>query len=69
MIETSSMCLWTTRAALILLLACWGLWVPYAIRERPMPLPLKLLALIALAFGVFTTAVLMPRYCEGCKVW
>jgi uncharacterized membrane protein len=69
MIETSPLCFWTIRAALVLLLLCWGLWAPYAIRERPMPLALKLVVLIAVAFGVFTTAVLMPWNCEGCKLW
>lgn len=63
------MCLWTTRAALVLLILSWGLWAPYAIRERPMPLPFKLVAFVAVACGVLMTAVLMPWHCEGCKFW
>jgi len=69
MTETSPMCLWATRTALILLLVSWGLWAPYAIREKPMPRPLKLIAFAAVACGVFMTIVLMPWYCEGCNIW
>ena len=69
MTETSAMCWWSTRTALILLLLCWGLWAPYAIREKPMPWILKAIAFACVACGVFTTIVLMPWHCEGCRLW
>jgi hypothetical protein len=60
-------CPQVTGAAGVLLLVAWLAWAPYILRRRPVPLVVRLAALVLLAAFLVMVAVVMPLVCGPCE--